>query len=59
MPLPEVFDRMALRREHIALAVDPAGLITGVITMEDLLETLLGREIFDELDNPRRARETA
>ena len=50
-PLPEVFDLMAERREHIALATGEAGDVVGVVTMEDIIETLLGVEIFDETDD--------
>ena len=51
MPLPEVFDRMVERREHIAIAVNESEDVVGVVTMEDIVETLLGMEIFDEVDD--------
>jgi len=50
MPLPEVFDAMTARQEHIALALGEDGRPVGVVTMEDIIETLLGMEIFDESD---------
>jgi len=37
-------------REHIALIIDEYGGIDGVVTMEDIFETLLGLEIMDEKD---------
>lgn len=49
-PLPELFDRFLNRREHIALVVDEFGGMAGVVTMEDVIETLLGLEIVDESD---------
>ena len=50
IPIPALFDMMIQKREHIALAVDEYGGVAGIVTMEDLIETLLGTEIVDELD---------
>ena len=51
LPLSEMFDRFLEKREHIALVVDEIGGMEGIVTMEDVLETLLGMEIVDESDN--------
>jgi len=51
LPLPELFERMLDSLEHIALAVDEFGGTAGVVTMEDVVETLLGMEIVDEADS--------
>lgn len=51
LPMPELFDTLMAQREHIALVVDGYGGLAGIVTMEDVLETLLGMEIMDELDN--------
>ncbi len=44
------FQTMVSKNEHIVLAVDEYGSVRGLITLEDLLETLIGFEIVDELD---------
>lgn len=37
-------------RRHISVVVDEYGGVAGLITLEDLIETLLGKEIVDETD---------
>ncbi|GEQ84794.1 hypothetical protein ULMS_03020 [Patiriisocius marinistellae] len=49
-PIPEMFDTFIQQRMHIALVVDDFGNTIGVVTMEDIIETLLGLEIMDESD---------
>lgn len=51
LPLHELFERMLDRLEHIALVVDEYGGVGGVVSMEDVVETLLGLEIVDEVDS--------
>ena len=46
-----MFNQLTEAREHIALVVDQYGGVEGVVTMEDVIETLLGLEILDESDN--------
>jgi len=48
--LPQVFNHFLEKREHIALVTDEFGSFEGIVTMEDIIETLLGLEIVDELD---------
>ncbi|MEM6640557.1 MAG: hemolysin family protein [Pseudomonadota bacterium] len=50
-PLPDLFGRLVEKREHIAVVVDEYGGMAGVVTMEDVIETLLGLEIVDESDH--------
>ena len=49
-PILELFNRFLSEREHIALVVDEFGGMDGIVTMEDVIETLLGVEIVDESD---------
>jgi magnesium and cobalt exporter, CNNM family len=48
--LPSLFEQFLYKKEHIAMVVDDYGGIRGLITMEDIIETLLGLEIVDESD---------
>jgi len=50
-PIPKLFDTLIKKREHIALVVDEYGSVSGLVSMEDVIETLLGLEIMDESDN--------
>ena len=45
-----LFLRLLNRHEHIACVVNPDGGFQGIVTLEDVLETLLNHEIFDEMD---------
>lgn len=50
VPIPQVFELLIEQREHIALVVDEYGSVSGLVTQEDIIETLLGLEIMDESD---------
>lgn len=49
-PLPELFDALTQNRAHMAIVVDDFGSLVGLVSMEDVFETLLGLEIMDESD---------
>lgn len=48
--VPRLFEQLLYKKEHIALVVDEYGGTSGLVTMEDIIETLLGLEIVDESD---------
>ena len=49
-PLFQAFDLMLQQRTHMVLIVTEYGDIEGIVTMEDVMETMLGFEIVDEKD---------
>ncbi|HCC70370.1 MAG TPA: hemolysin [Bacteroidales bacterium] len=51
MPIIKLFYKLIGLKVHIAMVVDEYGQVSGVVTMEDVFETLIGLEIVDELDN--------
>ncbi|RKS55285.1 CBS domain containing-hemolysin-like protein [Gillisia mitskevichiae] len=50
-PIPELFEIFIQRKAHISIVSDEFGNTIGLVTMEDIIETLLGLEIMDESDH--------
>ena len=48
--LYRLWEKLLEKKEHIALIVNEYGGFEGIVTMEDIIETLLGLEIVDETD---------
>jgi CBS domain containing-hemolysin-like protein len=49
--IADLFEKLIKEKEHIALVVDEYGSVNGIVTQEDVIETLLGLEIIDESDH--------
>jgi CBS domain containing-hemolysin-like protein len=58
-PLNKVFIDFLERHQHLFVVVDEYGSATGVISMEDIIEEIVGREIVDESDRASDMRELA
>lgn len=49
-PLDEIWEEMTQKNEHISVITDEYGSFQGILTLEDVIETLIGSEIVDESD---------
>ena len=58
-PLPDLFNKMTKQKQHLSVVNDEYGNIVGLVSMEDLFETLLGQEIIDETDEVEDLQELA
>lgn len=50
-PIIKLFTQLLQTKQHIAIVVGEYGETSGLVTMEDIIETLIGMEIMDEKDN--------
>lgn len=50
LPLNELLRTFLDRRQHLVAVIDEVGAFVGIVTLEDVLEELIGREIVDEFD---------
>ena len=46
----DIWEKLLERKEHISAILDEYGSLRGIVTMEDVIETMLGHEIVDEKD---------
>lgn len=58
-PLNRILIDFFDRRSHLFVVVDEYGTMTGVISLEDVIEEIVGQEIIDETDNTQDMRELA
>ncbi|MCW8917495.1 MAG: hemolysin family protein [Gammaproteobacteria bacterium] len=59
MPVQPLLDLFIKNRVHLVLVEDEFGQTAGIVTLEDAIETLLGREILDERDTVADMQELA
>ena len=59
MPVSEIWDSMLSAKQHIACVIDEYGSFQGIITLEDIIETIVGLEIMDERDDVADLRQLA
>lgn len=50
LPVQQLLDKFIKNQAHLFLVEDEFGQTAGIVTLEDAIETLLGREIVDESD---------
>jgi len=50
LPVHQLLDMFIKKREHLFLVDDEYGQVSGIVSLEDAIETMLGREIVDETD---------
>ncbi len=58
-PLHKVMLEFFERRQHLFAVVDEYGGVTGIISLEDIIEEIMGREIMDESDRTGNMRALA
>jgi CBS domain containing-hemolysin-like protein len=57
--IPKLLKELIIKKEHMALIIDEHGGMQGIITMEDIIEAILGLEIMDEKDIEANMQELA
>lgn len=59
MPADKLLSQLLHSRRHLAVVLDEFGGLAGIVTLEDVLEEILGQEIVDEFDSVADTRELA
>ena len=49
-PVGNIWEKFLEKKEHISAIIDEYGTFRGIVTMEDVIETMIGQEIVDETD---------
>ena len=49
-PVGSIWEKFLEKKEHVSAIIDEYGTLRGIVTMEDVIETMLGQEIVDETD---------
>jgi len=59
MRVDALLEQMLKEKQHLALVEDEFGTVVGLVTLEDVIETLMGVEIIDERDRNEDMQELA
>ena len=57
--LDQILNTFLEQRQHLFIVIDEYGGLAGILSLEDVLEEILGKEIVDELDQVEDMRELA
>jgi CBS domain containing-hemolysin-like protein len=49
-PVANIWEKFLEKKEHVSAIIDEYGTFRGIVTMESVIETMLGQEIVDETD---------
>jgi len=49
-PVGNIWEKFLEKKEHVSVIIDEYRSFRGIVTMEDVIETMLGQEIVDETD---------
>ncbi len=59
LSIADIWDAMLAKKNHIACIIDEYGSFQGILTLEDIIETIVGLEIVDERDDVDDMRQLA